>query len=361
MGYTGAWGTWGNPQRFLVDLSTDNHNHTFSTSAYALLEYKRPRFGAELGLRLDWLALAPEDASAVSAPPALNPRLNLDFELLKDLGPLRALNLVLGTGLFSSMDKSLAFMDERNAESPRFNRSWTSIAALKAELPFGFGITAESYFKLVFDRAYMQTRIDFKSEPAPSPARPVFRFDGEGRVWGIDVMLQKAQSKYVDGWISYTYTNALYRDPHGGGGAPWYYPSYHRFHNLNLFIDIKPLRFLNIALRAGLATGAPARESGGSGVTPIFLDSQNSYFEVYERLPYDSAVERGKLSVPLDIKASFYFFDSRLRRRGEIYLSVENILADINKTDEEKSGRDLTISTYELPVPMGSFGIKWRF
>ncbi|MDR0599935.1 MAG: hypothetical protein LBG84_07640, partial [Treponema sp.] len=236
MGYAGGWGAWGNPQRFLVDLGTDNHSRAFNTSAYALLEYTRPRFAAELGLRLDRLSLFPDNASAVSAPPALNPRLNLDFTLLKDLGPLYALNLVLGTGLFSSADKTLAFMDERNAESPRLNRSWTSIAALKAELPFDFSVTVESYFKFVYDRAYTRTWIDFTSEPAPSPARPVFWFDGEGRVWGVDVMLQRARSEYVDGWIAYTYTNALYRDPHGG--SSWYYPSYHRFHNLNLFMDI---------------------------------------------------------------------------------------------------------------------------
>ncbi|GMO30021.1 MAG: hypothetical protein Pg6A_18740 [Termitinemataceae bacterium] len=361
MGYTGATWPWSNPQRFLVDMSLNNHNNAFNTSTYALLEYRRPRFGAELGLRLDHLALINRNASTVSAPLALSPRLNMDFELLKDRGMLYTLSLVLGTGLFSSIDKSLAFMDERNAEAPRFNRSWTSIAALKAELPFEFSLTVESYFKLVYDRAYMQAHIDFKSEPEPSPAHPVFWFDGEGRVWGIDVMLQRAQSKYVDGWVSYTYTNALYRDPHGGGGAPWYYPSYHRFHNLSLFMDIKPFNFLNIALRTGLASGAPERVSGGSGITPIFLDGQNSYFELYERIPYDSAVNRGKLTFPLDIKLSFYFFDSKQRCRGEIYLSIENLLTEINKTEDERYGRNLTISTYELPIPMGSFGIKWRF
>ncbi|MDR3333995.1 MAG: hypothetical protein LBT13_03765 [Treponema sp.] len=102
----------------------------------------------------------------------------------------------------------------------------------------------EGYFKYVFDRTY--TSLDVQSQGAEL----VYRFDGEGRIWGIDVLLQKTESRY---WDSYSFTHARYRDPQGvvsnktiiGSevvGTAWYYPSFHRFHTVNLVVTIKPLR-----------------------------------------------------------------------------------------------------------------------
>jgi len=65
--------------------NTDIVNHGLTTSAYGLLEYTTPdqRFGAELGLRLDHLYFTGKNFD-VSVKPALNPRLNLDYIILKN-------------------------------------------------------------------------------------------------------------------------------------------------------------------------------------------------------------------------------------------------------------------------------------
>ncbi|MDR2052891.1 MAG: hypothetical protein LBP80_05710, partial [Treponema sp.] len=74
-------------------------------------------------------------------------------------------------------------------------------------------------------------------------------------------------------------------------------------------------------------------------------------------------------SLPLDLKVSFFMFDRKGRVRTEIYLGAENILslfynAEANATFNQYTGRVDTganSATYELPIPMISFGFKWSY
>jgi hypothetical protein len=100
----------GSPENPLMalDFTADVHNDAFSSAAYTLLEYTSPNrvFGTELGLRLDHSYLIGDDFS-IQTMPVLNPRLNLDWHILQNKGPLEGLNLTLGTGLFSSVKSAL--------------------------------------------------------------------------------------------------------------------------------------------------------------------------------------------------------------------------------------------------------------
>jgi hypothetical protein len=206
-----------------------------------------------------------------------------------------------------------------------------------------------------------------------------FKFDGEGIIWGFDLMLQKFTSRYWDGWVSYSFTHARYRNPQGveadavvGGeesaGDRWYYPSFHRFHTLNLVLNIKPVDHFNIAARLGFASGTPRREVDAITPYPVRLPD-GSIIEKWKRAEVYSDTARTGFSVPLDLKFSFYGFNRAGKTRSEIYVAIENLLSLVytpksnttfnSYTGKENEGSD--DADYELPIPLISFGFKWSY
>jgi hypothetical protein len=203
------------------------------------------------------------------------------------------------------------------------------------------------------------------------------RFDGEGRIWGIDLLLQKLQSRYWDGWLSYSFNWAKYRDPGGGNGmgisggvrgSEWYFPNYHRFHNLNLVLNFRPAPNINIYTRFGIASGRPLFRRSGDGPKsyPVFVPDSGRFIEKYY---WDSEYDennRTTPSFPMDIKFSIYGKNEKGKARYELYVAVENVLslfynAKANTRFNQYTGQVDTGSdsaTYEIPVPIPSFGFK---
>jgi hypothetical protein len=364
----------------------EQRNQGFSSSAYSLLEYASPGgfFGTELGLRLDHLYFLGKDFS-IQTTPVLNPRLNLDFVILKNRGPVDTLSATAGTGLFSSMSDDIMTLGSRDGIDDfemRPNRSWTSVVGTKIDFTGGFSFNIEGYYKYVFSRAYASTALSPEGDLTDD-----YRFDGEGNIWGFDLMLQKFDSRYWDGWLSYSFTHARYRDPNSqtalslyydgrdaGDTADWYYPSFHRFHNLNLVLNIKPLRQFNIAARLGLASGAPIDEVGEVTWYPVQLFDENNnptgtYIQKYKRASSYSDTKRSTWSIPLDLKFSWYLFDRRGKVQTEIYIGAENVLSLIYTSQGNTSFNSYTgqyntgssASAYDIPIPMVSFGAKWSY
>jgi hypothetical protein len=311
----------------------------------------------------------------IQTMPVVNPRLNLDFNVLKDKGPVDALSFTLGTGLFSSQNDLIFFLQAQNGIDDfelTQNRSWTSIAGTKIDFAGGFTFTLEGYFKYIFDRAY--EGLEF----TPTGSRTVGNFDGEGRIFGFDMMLQKFDARFWDGWISYSFVYARYRNPSTrpdemSSGADvngeWYYPSFHRFHTLNLVLNIKPVRFINIAFRFGLAGGTPRADTGRIHAAPLLLEDGQTLVEVYKRGSRYSDTNRMPWSIPMDMKFSWYLFNARNKVQGEIYLGIENLQTLFYKprgnttfnryTGQEDEGS--STASYSLPIPMISFGYKWSY
>jgi Outer membrane receptor proteins, mostly Fe transport len=362
-------------------------NQGFTTSAYGLIEYKTPnqRFGTELGLRVDHLYFKGKNFEFQTMP-ALNPRFNIDFGIIKNRGVIESLTVTAGTGLFSSINPLFCFFDPGNFEigdsvddlEVKFNRAWTSVIGTKIDFAQKYSINIEGYYKHVYDRGYIT--VDMLD------ITPSFHFDGIGEVWGFDVQLQKLESRYWDGWISYTYTWAKYRDPSSGAntgtgvvlsnnnlGDIWYYPSFHRFHNFNLVLNIKPLLWFNIALRFGFASGQPRRKVDDK-IYPypvIILDENNNpaIIQKYRRSSWYDDNERTPWSFPLDIKFSFFPVNKNGRASMEIYAAGENMMSlfysppgrtTFNQyTGKEDQGG--SSGSFDLPIPMVSFGVKWRY
>jgi len=380
-----------------MSTSGSSLNHGLTTSAYALIEYTSPnqRFGTELGLRLDHLYFV-GDGFDLQNEPALNPRLNIDVGLLKNRGIFESITATIGTGLFSSMNSLISYYDPQrfvigketeDDDKIKFNRSWTSVVGFKFDFHEKYSFNIEGYYKRVFDRAYITAPTDEDNN-----FKPTFNFDGVGNVWGFDLQLQKMESRYWDGWISYTFTWAKYHDPSGGeqgismgstdtDGESWYYPSFHRFHNANIVMNIKPLRWFNIAVRFGFASGQP-KDKVDEKVYPYPVQVVDKDFrpqvdengepiviQKYRRNSWYDENERTAWSLPLDVKLSFFPTNRNGRASMEIYVAAENLLSVVykpegNTTFNEYTGQEDTgtsSGTFDIPIPMVSFGVKWRY
>ena len=362
-----------------LNYNPDAENRLFTTSAYLLGEGQTPggRFKTELGLRLDHFFLMGKGFSLQSKP-ALNPRLNLDFNVFKDWGIARSLDISAGTGLFSSMNNNVFIAEEEYKISEiKPNRSWTSVLGARIEFKDGVIFNIEGYYKYIFDRTYIPISADLEG------TKILPQFNGEGKVWGIDVFLQKFQSRWWDGWLSYSYSWAKYRDPDAGNadmgysggnrGNDWYFQSYHRFHNLNLVINIKPSSRINIYTRFGLASGVQfsRRTTDAPYSYPAYLYNPDDhdggkFIEVYYWPSKRDENNRTTPSLPMDVKLSFFGGNKNGKTRYEIYAAVENVLALLYTAEGNTSFNRYTgqvdtgsnSASYEIPIPIPSFGFK---
>ena len=368
-----------------VSFESNLRNSLLTSSGYALAEFstKDRRFGAELGLRVDHYYLLGADFNAASEP-ALNPRLNLDFNLFKNKGVFQSLDLSAGTGLFSSTDLYV-FLWEKKYGIDKIvpSRSWTSVLGAKLELPEGVNFNVEGYYKHIFNRMYYPISFDVDGNMSVQP-----QFNGKGRSWGIDMMLQKTQSRFWDGWISYSWNWTKYRDPDAGNadmgfaggdmGNGWYYPYYHRFHNLNLVLNIKPAQRFNIYTRFGLAGGIPLLKRLGDKPQsyPVWVhDPENGgkLVEEYYWPEVEDESNRTTISLPLDIKFSIYGKRKNSKAHYEVYVAVENVFALLSSQLKLSQGntsfnsytgeidQGSNSASYEMPIPVPSFGIKYSY
>jgi hypothetical protein len=369
-----------------IEANVDVRNQQYNSSAYTLMEYSRAdkKFGAELGLRLDHLYFVGRDFS-LQTYPAYNPRLNLDFGILQDRGPIDSFSITVGTGLFSSQYDDIVGIEQSMGIGDfdlKPNRSATSVLGFRVDFLRGFTFNIEGYYKYVFDRAYTADRLD----PGTFQIKRRLAFDGVGHVGGFDLQLQKMSSRRWDGWISYSFNYARYRDPHaipegsidlsnnGGAGNDWYYPDFHRFHNLNLVINYKPVQKINIYTRLGLASGIPLSEPGKTESRAVEkLDKAGNHtgewIEVWSRNSRYSDTNRTTWSIPLDVKLSIFGFNRTGKVQYEVYVAVEGLLALVGAgkgntsfnsyTGEEDSGS--MSAAYEIPIPIPSFGFRWSY
>jgi len=360
--------------------SSDAGNYLFTTSGYSLVEYSTPnkRFSAELGLRVDHYYLLGGGFSQ-GTQPALNPRLNADFNVFKNKWIIESFDISAGTGLFSTVDNSIFMAEERhNIVDLKPNRSWTSVLGTRITFPEGIILNIEGYYKYIFNRMYVPISFgleEFDINP---------QFDGEGHVWGIDLMLQKLQSRFWDGWLTYSFSWARYRDPSSGSanmgisggtrGDDWYYPGFHRFHNLNLVVNYRPSSKFNFYTRFGVASGTQLSRRVADRPTtyPVLMYNDSGEPQLVQRYEWPSVRDENNRTTPslsLDIKFSYFWKNPTGKLRYELYAAVENLLSLVympqgNQGFNSYTGEvntDSSSASYGMPIPIPSFGIKLSY
>jgi hypothetical protein len=360
-----------------MSYKPNSQNKLMTTSGYLLSEFNtdKNRFGAELGVRVDHFMLLGEDFT-LQSDPVFNPRLNLDFNILRSKGIFNSIDISAGTGLFSSIDDTVFDAEKKyNIKKIKPNRSWTSILGVKFEFPESLILNVEGYYKNVFDRMYVLIDTGGNDTVKVDP-----HFDGEGIIWGVDAMLQKIQNRFWDGWLSYSYNWAKYREPNGktsgmvrsGGnhGDDWYFPSYHRFHNLNLVLNVKPTQKMNVYTRLGIASGGlfPKRDNDGPKSAPVLVYKETDSY-IIEKFSWKSVFDENNRTTPslsMDIKVSFFGGNKTGKTRYEFYFAIENVLGLLYTPQGNTNFNEYTgeideggiSASYDIPIPIPSFGFK---
>jgi hypothetical protein len=333
-------------------------NDSLNSSLYALLEYvetEKNRFNAELGLRLDHMYFMGKDYSIQTAP-VFNPRINVAFNLIQNKGVINDLTLTAGSGFFSAISSKITNMDgQRSIDNFELkpDRAWTSVIGTKIDFVNNYSFNIEVYYKYLFNRSYMGSLINETNMLAPTQN---YFSDGVGHIFGFDLILQKYQSRYWDGWITYSFNYIQHKEPNAVNyefantslydladysDNEWYYPDYHRFHYVNLVLNVKPTQKMNIYTRLGFASGTP------------------QYTTTYDvnGMVTETKLERPSFSIPIDVKFSFYFFNKKNKIQSEFYVAAENLYSIVDLV----KGTSGMSSAFDFPIPMISTGFKWSY
>lgn len=352
-------------------------NNSLNSAIFMFWEYgdDQSRLSSELGLRGEHYYIWHDDFG-MHAKPALNPRGRLTWTAFEDLRGIDKINLSLGTGIFSYFTMSTELLEEKYGVE-----DWTlspdqalfNVAGVELLWDDEWKFSAETYYKYYLNRLVLTADDDAYGE-----TQFYYNTEGKGHVAGFDLMLQKKSGRKWDGYLTYSFIYARFYNPSNTGtreegdnavsedGSPldeWFYPYYHRYHNLNLVFNWHFQPGWTFSVIGSLATGAPRLSVGDITMYPA--DFEGTSIEQYARTSAYSDSLRDGLSAPIDLRLTYGYYKKNSKLYWEWYIAVEDILANFyqpstNKdfnayTGEENSD---TSADFNLGFPVPSFGIK---
>jgi len=363
------------PLNFKMDVEG---NRSLNSSVFGIWEYGNDQslIRGEVGIRAEHFYLWNNGVN-LNTVPVVNPRLNLIWTPLRETDKLESLSLSLGTGLFSNFSLSTNLAEDKYGLDDitlRPDRAFFNVIGFDALFHGGWKFQAEAYGKYYLNRLIISADIVNGEEDYYAST------GGEGYTAGFDFMLQKKTSRYWDGYLTYTFIYARFKNPSSSDsdneflfnpqGEPmdeWYYPYYHRFHTLNLVLNIKPVKNFTFTISGSLASGAPQTE--GEDITAYAAAYEGNLIERYSRSESYSDNLRDGVSMPVDLRFAWsdYFNDSKMK--WEYYLGVEDIFSFLYTpsgassfdefTGEERA--DEESADFNLGIPVISFGYKLSY
>ena len=252
-------------------------------------------------------------------------------------------------------------------------KSLTTVLGWDTHLPLDFHFKIEGYYKYIFDRLYVNLEEDSGSEAL----NPLIKTDGIGHVVGGDLLLERKTSRYFDGMLSYSFVYGKYYNPDTGENefandddprGEWYFPAFHRFHNLNLLLNIKPLKWFTFMSKLSFATGTPRKDwEDEKSMYPAMVEGELAEF--YNRGSIYSSTLRMNWVLALDLKLSFHSFKPNSKIEWEFYIGIENVLAPLmsailpsDSVDLDKwNGEEKDVPAAGLNFPTPSIGFKLSY
>lgn len=360
------------PERYSLDR---DGNRVLNGAAYALWGFgeEQSTLSGELGLRGEHFYLW-NDSYELNTWPSVSPRFSMIWTPVRDSGWLDSLKISAGTGLFALFpDDAIAADESFGIESFEVgpNRSWFQVLGAEAETDTGWIFRLEGYYKYYFDRFYLTT----VQGAAGADSTYSVHTDGSGYASGFDLMLQKKNGRRFDGYLTYSFVLSQYRNPAKpategettASGDPldqWYFPSFHRFHTLNLVLNWKPVSGFVFTMKASVASGRPMTREGP--VEMVRVTSDGTVMELYRRnSSYDPDL-RTELSCPVDFRLSYSDYYPRSKIRWEFYAAVENAFVNLyrpttNASFDPFTGKEIEGSNsadYNIGIPSPSIGYK---
>lgn len=331
----------------------------------------------DLGCRVDHSYFMGLDDYTLNTYPEVAPRFNLTFT--PDFGNsfFKKSTFSIGTGLFNKnpfgnggVRKSYGIEDFEL----RSEKTFTSVLGWETELPKDNRFKIEGYYKYMFDRFY------YNALKVDNEMQYKLHFDGYGHAYGGDLLLERKTSRYLDGMLTYTLVNAQYMDPETDGlendstevRGEYYYPTYHRFHSLNLLFNVKPTQGFTMTTKLSFATGNPKNEVGD--IIPFAAmvkdaDGNDQIAEMYTSKSIYSDTLRTNFALPLDLKFSWHNYKPDSKYEWEFYFAVQDALSPLITAIQTKdsqvskwsgeSRHQPSDGSFSFPIPSVGFSLSF--
>jgi len=228
------------PQTFQLDASLT------SIGAGVFAEQKVELGPVEItgGVRLDYYRYGEVSTALVQ------PRVVLRYAVTPSFA------LKAATGLFSQTPQPFQLLPNLGSASLSPNRSWQSSAGVELKLPLSIEIESQFFYTQMYGLARPSAGL----VPEGDGARRQFFFDdGEGRSYGLELLVRRKVADGLYGWLSYTLSRSE-RFVGDGEAVPF---TFDQTHILNLAASYKIWRF-RFGARFQLSTGRPSQDVVGA-------------------------------------------------------------------------------------------------
>lgn len=350
-------------------------NRVLNSSAFALWSFgsDSSAISGEVGLRGDHFYLWNKDYE-LNTYPVASPRFNVSWVPGIRNDWLDKLTLTAGTGMFSMFSTNTLAADEKygvKSFSVSPDRALFQVLGGEADFAGGWSFKLEGYYKYYFNRLYITGDYD----PATLQVKYGAHTDGEGFATGFDFMLRKKDGRKLDGYLTYSFVVAKYRNPtepaekdgtdlSGNPLGIWYYPSFHRFHTLNLVMNWKPFTGLTFTTSVAVASGNPLEKQGAIEMYPVLY--KGKVIEQYRKTSVYDADNRTDISCPVDVRLGYSNYYKNSKVKWEYYVGVEDVFVNLyspsgNKGFNEFTGEESEASDdadFNIGIPMFSIGYK---
>lgn len=352
-------------------------NNLVNSAAYALLSFgsENTLFNGEVGLRADHFFISnPDDDLFLNSKPAFSPRGTIRYTPWRDKGIFNRVSFSGGVGMFSTIPIEMGLAGNTSGiDNCEMNKAVFSVLGTDIQFADDWNFKLEGYYRYYYSRLYMIEQYQGSSENV------LFNNDGIGYSYGFDLMLQKKTGTWFDGYISYSFVNAKFKNPtapeYDGQvtmrGEPlneWYYPEYHRFHTLNLIANFHPTKHWDFLIKGTLATGTPMRETGKIFCYPVKMED-GTVIQRYSQHSWYSDTLRSQISCPVDIRVAYKFETRGGKLKWEIYGGAQDIFVNLyspkaGSTFDEYSGEtsDVPASAgFNIGMPLINVGFKLTY
>jgi len=353
-------------------------NKIIHSAAYALWAFgsQQSTLQGELGIRGEHFYLW-NTGYDLNTIPVANPRFSINWAPIRNRGACKSVTFSLGSGVFSQFSHYLTAM-EKKYDIDDFtlgpDQSWFQVIGVEAQLPDTWSIRLEGYYKHYLKRLYFAGYYNESTSTMDIQADE----NGKGYTAGLDLMVRKKQGSYLDGYLSYSFIYSRHKNPMAALGNTtttimgdpldeWYYPSFHRFHTLNLVLNWKPTPGFTCTIVSSLATGSPKAQVGEIEMAPLLFKGE--VIEQYRRSSFYSDTLRTEISCPVNIRFSWSNYYKNSKIRWEYYIGAEDIFVNLyrpktNKGFDPFTGEEIPNSDsadFNIGIPILSIGYKINY
>ncbi|HQL05343.1 MAG TPA: Plug domain-containing protein [Treponemataceae bacterium] len=320
----------------ITDISSPG-NTVFNSNVFTVWNFgtENSLLQGEAGVRaLHYYILNNEQGFEKNSIPVFNPRATISYIPWKDTEIFNYVTFSAGSGLFSSLNEAAYTAGKEQYKNIELVPDTVWLLNIGSDLAFinNYSIRFEAYAKKYFSRFYM-----YADERNSEQVIYYAKNDGQGFLFGADLMLEKKISSVLDGYISYSFLFARFYNPVSAQydsqttttGDPlgiWYYPMYHSFHTVHYVLNFRLKNDAAISLNGSLVSGTPQKKYIDK--SQEFIDGTCSDPGLNDHLLLElySDTERGFMNWPLDIRFSKKgLFKKNPKYSWEWYVAVENI------------------------------------